>query len=150
MNARIAARMAALEPFHAMDVMTRAHELERQGRSIIHMEVGESDFATPQPVLDAAARALQKGNLPHTLALGLPDLREAIAHYYENRYRIGISPERIVVTSGSSGGLLLAFGVLIDPGVYDWTQSRSAQTTRSAGETEGIHLARKMQHSLDC
>lgn len=99
--------MAALEPFHAMDVMTRAHELERQGRSIIHMEVGESDFATPQPVLDAAARALQKGNLPHTLALGLPDLREAIARYYENRYRIGILPERIVVTSGSC--LLSAF-----------------------------------------
>jgi aspartate/methionine/tyrosine aminotransferase len=108
--------MRAIEPFHAMDVLARARELEAAGRSIVHMEVGEPDFPTPQPVLDAAARALARGSLPYTQALGLPALREAIARFYATRYGLEVSPERVVVTAGGSGALLLAMGVLVEPG----------------------------------
>jgi len=116
MSTRIAARMAAIEPFHVMDVLARAQELERQGRSIIHMEVGEPDFPTPRPVVEAAARALRAGALPYTVALGLPALRQAISAFYARRYGIAVPPERVVVTAGSSAALLLAMGVLVDPG----------------------------------
>ncbi len=113
---RLAARMRAIEPFHAMDVLSRARELERQGRSIVHMEVGEPDFPTPRPVLDAAARALAGGSLPYTEGLGLRPLREAIARFYRTRHGLEVSPERVVVTAGGSGALLLAMGVLVEPG----------------------------------
>ncbi len=108
--------MAGIEPFRVMDVMSRAAALERAGRSIIHMEVGEPDFPTPEPVRRAAARALEGGALPYTVALGLPELREAIAGFYRTRYGFELSPERVVVTPGSSGALLLAMAVLLDPG----------------------------------
>ncbi|HTP29624.1 MAG TPA: pyridoxal phosphate-dependent aminotransferase [Anaeromyxobacteraceae bacterium] len=112
----VAKRMSDVAPFHVMEVMARAHELEKRGRSIVHMEVGEPDFPTPPPVLAAATRALASGNLPYTLALGLPTLREAIARFYRQRYSISVDPERVVVTAGSSGALLLTMGVLVDPG----------------------------------
>lgn len=108
--------MAAIEPFRVMDVMSRAAALEREGRSVIHMEVGEPDFPTPEPVRLAAARALAGGALPYTVALGLPELREAIAGFYRTRYGFALSPERVVVTAGSSGALLLVMAALLDPG----------------------------------
>jgi aspartate/methionine/tyrosine aminotransferase len=108
--------MAGIEPFRVMDVMSRAAELEREGRSIIHMEVGEPDFPTPEPVRRAAALALAGGPLPYTVALGLPELREAIARFYLTRYGFELSPERVVVTAGSSGALLLVMAALLDPG----------------------------------
>src|SRR5512146_867619 len=109
-------RMAEIEPFRVMDVMSRAAALEREGRSIVHMEVGEPDFPTPEPVRRAAAEALAGGPLPYTVALGLPALREAIARFYRTRYGFSLSPERVIVTAGSSGALLLAMAALIDPG----------------------------------
>jgi aspartate/methionine/tyrosine aminotransferase len=112
----LARRMAAIEPFRVMDVMARAAELERQGRSIIHMEVGEPDFPTPEPIRRAAQAALSAGPLPYTVALGLPELRQAIAGFYRTRYGVEVSPERVIVTPGSSGALLLAMAVLLDPG----------------------------------
>jgi len=112
----LAQRMAAIEPFRVMDVMSRAAALEREGRSIIHMEVGEPDFPTPEPVRRAAREALAGGSLPYTVALGLPELREAIAGFYRTRYRFELSPERIIVTAGSSGALLLVMAALLDPG----------------------------------
>jgi len=108
--------MAGIEPFRVMDVMSRAAALEREGRSVIHMEVGEPDFPTPEPVRRAAAQALAGGPLPYTVALGLPELREAIARFYRTRYGFELSPERVVVTAGSSGALLLIMAVLLDPG----------------------------------
>ncbi len=116
MNTHVSARMAGIEPFYVMDVMARAHALEAQGRSVIHMEVGEPDFPTPQPVLDAATRAVQNGHLHYTLALGMPELRAAISRFYQERYRVEVPSDRILITSGSSGALLLAMGVLVDPG----------------------------------
>ncbi|MBI2313721.1 MAG: pyridoxal phosphate-dependent aminotransferase [Betaproteobacteria bacterium] len=112
----LARRMADIEPFHVMEVLSRARELEAQGRSIIHMEIGEPDFATPRPVVEAGIRALEQGDIHYTPALGLPQLRQAIAAFYRTRYGVSVSPSRVVVTPGSSGALLLAMGVLLNPG----------------------------------
>jgi aspartate/methionine/tyrosine aminotransferase len=115
-DSRIARRMLDIQPFHVMALLARARELEAQGRSIIHMEIGEPDFPSPQPVIAAGIRALQQGNIHYTPALGLPQLREAIAAFYLKRYGLRISPARIIVTPGASGALLLALGILINPG----------------------------------
>jgi aspartate/methionine/tyrosine aminotransferase len=112
----IANRMAQIAPFHVMELMARAAALEAAGRSIIHLEVGEPDFPTAEPILEAARRFLSGGHVHYTAALGLPQLREAIAAHYAERHGIDISPERIIVTAGASGALLLALGVLVNPG----------------------------------
>ncbi|MBU1237481.1 MAG: pyridoxal phosphate-dependent aminotransferase [Gammaproteobacteria bacterium] len=108
--------MEDIEPFHVMELMAKAHALEARGRDIIHMEVGEPDFPTPQSIVEAAQRFIATGHVHYTHALGLPQLREAIARYYQDRYRMDVEPERIIVTAGASGALLLALSVLIDPG----------------------------------
>lgn len=112
----LASRMSGIEPFHVMRLLARAKALEAEGRSIVHMEIGEPDFPTPRPVCEAGIRALEQGDLFYTPALGLPELREAIAGYYRTRYGVEVSPQRIAVTTGSSGALLLAMAVLVDPG----------------------------------
>lgn len=112
----LAARMNDVAAFEAVELFTKARELEAQGRSIIHMEVGEPDFATPQPIIDAGMAALQHGNIHYTPALGTSALREAISGWYASRYHINVPAERIVVTAGGSGALLLVLGVLLSPG----------------------------------
>ncbi|MEK6594027.1 MAG: pyridoxal phosphate-dependent aminotransferase [Pseudomonadota bacterium] len=112
----LAQRMRGIEPFHVMELLARARALEAQGRSIVHMEIGEPDFATPRTICDAGIRALQQGELYYTPALGLPALREKIAGFYKTRYGVDVSPARIIITSGASGALLLAIAVLVDPG----------------------------------
>ena len=112
----VARRMHDIAPFHVMELLTRARQLEAEGRDIVHMEVGEPDFPTPQPVIEAAAAFIREGRVFYTPALGIPALREAIAGFYQARYGVAVPPERIVVTAGSSGALLLALGVLLDPG----------------------------------
>jgi len=114
--ARIARRMADIEPFHVMALLARARELEAQGRSIVHMEIGEPDFPTPEPVVRAGIRALEQGDLHYTPAPGLPQLREAIAGYYRSRYGVEVPASRILVTTGSSAALMLACAALVDPG----------------------------------
>lgn len=111
----IAERMKYIEPFYVMDILARARELESQGRSIIHMEIGEPDFVTPQPVIDAGIQALKSGFTHYTSALGLPELRQGIASYYQRHYDVNVQPDRIVVTPGASGALMLVLGVLINP-----------------------------------
>jgi aspartate/methionine/tyrosine aminotransferase len=113
---RIAARMAHIEPFEVMEIQTLARAAEARGRDVIHLEIGEPDFRTPQPVVEAAKRALDNQPMFYTSALGLPPLREAIAGFYRTRYGVEVPASRIVVTAGSSAALLLAFGVLLDPG----------------------------------
>mgnify|MGYP001302816089 CR=1 FL=1 len=98
-------RLDDIQPFHVMELLRRARELEAQGRDIIHMEVGEPDFATPQPVIDAATRFLASGDVHYTPALGLPALREAIARFYQDRFKADVAPERIIVTAGASAAL---------------------------------------------
>jgi aspartate/methionine/tyrosine aminotransferase len=111
---RFAQRMSEIAPFHVMELMAKAKALEAQGHDIVHMEVGEPDFATPQPIIDAAQRFIASGHVHYTHALGLPQLREAIAGFYQDRYGVSVAPERIVVTTGASGALLLALGILVD------------------------------------
>ena len=113
---RTASRLAGIAPFHVMELMARAQALEAEGRSIIHLEVGEPDFATAGPILEAARRFLAGGHVHYTAALGLRQLREAISEFYHTRYGLDVSPARIVVTAGASGALLLALGVLVSPG----------------------------------
>ncbi|HJU21180.1 MAG TPA: aminotransferase class I/II-fold pyridoxal phosphate-dependent enzyme, partial [Casimicrobiaceae bacterium] len=115
-HARLAARVGAIEPFHVMEVQTAARALEAAGRSVIHMEIGEPDFPTPEPVLEAARRAIADGHLHYTSALGLPELREAIARDYASRYGVDVDPQRVIVTSGSSAALLLVMALLVDRG----------------------------------
>jgi aspartate/methionine/tyrosine aminotransferase len=112
----LAARMAQIQPFHVMELMAQAQALEAEGRSIIHLEVGEPDFATADPILEAARSFLSGGHVHYTAALGLRSLREAISEFYHSRYGLEIAPQRIVVTAGASGALLLALGVLVNPG----------------------------------
>ncbi len=112
----LAKRVTEIEPFHVMELLARARALEAEGRSIVHMEIGEPDFPTPRPVCEAGMRALEQGELFYTPALGLPALREKISGYYRTRYGVDVPPARIIVTSGSSGALLLAIAVLVDPG----------------------------------
>ncbi|MCB1736330.1 MAG: pyridoxal phosphate-dependent aminotransferase [Gammaproteobacteria bacterium] len=113
---RIAERMDAIAPFHVMDLLARARRMERDGRSIVHMEIGEPDFPTPGPIIAAGRQALAEGRTHYTPALGLPALREAIASYYATRYGVEIDPDRVVVTPGASGALHLLLAVLVDPG----------------------------------
>ena len=111
---RTAARVADIAPFHVMEVQTAARALEAAGRSVVHMEIGEPDFPTPAPVIAAAQRAIAAGDLYYTSALGLPELRRAIAAHYADHYGVAVAPERIVVTAGSSAALLLVMALLVD------------------------------------
>jgi aspartate/methionine/tyrosine aminotransferase len=111
-----ARRLADIAPFHVMELMARAKALEAEGRDIIHMEVGEPDFPTPQPMLAAAQAHIATGRVGYTAALGLPELRSTIAAFYTTRYGIDVSPSRIVVTAGASGGLLLTMACLAETG----------------------------------
>jgi aspartate/methionine/tyrosine aminotransferase len=111
---RLAARVAEIAPFHVMEVQTAARALEAAGRSVVHMEIGEPDFPTPAPVVEAAQRAIADGRLYYTSALGLPALREAIARHYADHYGVTVSPERVIVTAGSSAALLLVLALLVN------------------------------------
>ena len=111
-----ARRLAHIAPFHVMELLARAKTLESEGRDIIHMEVGEPDFATPAPIVEAARQHLDTGKVFYTPALGLPELRQAIADFYLTRYGTRVDASRIVVTAGASGALLLALACLSEPG----------------------------------
>jgi aspartate/methionine/tyrosine aminotransferase len=116
MNPILASRLANIAPFHVMELAKMAAELERQGRSIIHMGIGEPDFTAAPPVIEAATRAMADGKLQYTSATGIPALREAIAAHYHSVYGLNISPARIVVTAGASAALLLACAALVEKG----------------------------------
>ncbi len=108
--------MQSIQPFHVMALLARARELEAQGRHIVHMEIGEPDFVTADPIIDAGIRALQAGKTHYTAATGLPDLRQAIADYYATRFRVSVDPRRILITPGASGALQLITALLVGPG----------------------------------
>ena len=111
-----AARLDDIESFYAMEIMREATALERAGRSIIYMCVGEPDFCAPAPVMDAALAAMRRGDTHYTVALGIAPLREAIAGFYATRYGFTLAPDRVAVTAGASGAMLILFGSLVDPG----------------------------------
>jgi aspartate/methionine/tyrosine aminotransferase len=105
-----------MPPFLVMEVLERAGELQRQGRSVIHLEVGEPDFDTPQVVLEAGVRAMRDGRTHYTHSLGHPELREALAAWYAAEYKVAVSPDRIVITMGTSGALLLVCAAVLEAG----------------------------------
>ena len=113
---RIAERMARIEAFEVMEIQTLAREVEAHGHDVVHLEIGEPDFTTPRTIVEAAKRALDTKPMFYTSALGLLELREAIARFYRERYGVDVPASRIVVTAGSSAALLLALGVLTNPG----------------------------------
>src|SRR5882762_5844173 len=114
---RLTARRAAeIEPFEVMDVLSRAHALEAEGRHVVHMEIGEPDFTAPAPVVEAGVQALRDGLTAYTATLGLPKLREAIAGHYASKFSTQVEPARIAVTSGASGGLLALAALYVDAG----------------------------------
>jgi len=105
-----------MPPFYAMEVFERAQELERQGQQIIHMEVGEPDFPTPNCIRKAAEKAIREGKTHYTASLGLLELREAIAEHYLEKYGVSISPNQVIITDGSSPALMITFSVLLETG----------------------------------
>jgi len=107
---------SAVEPFLAMDVMSSATRLEAEGRTIVHMEVGQPGSPAPAPVLRLAREVLEDGRLGYTEAVGIRPLRERIARHYLDTYSIQVPVERIMITTGSSGGFNLTFLGAFDPG----------------------------------
>src|SRR5437667_1127278 len=110
----LAARNADIAPFQVMEIQTAARALEAAGRNVVHMEIGEPDFPTPEPVLAAAGKAIAGGAVFYTSALGISELREAIARHYRDCLEVDVAPERIVVTAGSSAALLLTLALLVN------------------------------------
>lgn len=112
----LASRTAAIEPFHVMELVKRANALERAGRSIIHMSIGEPDFTAPPPVLAALERVAHGGGTQYTAAVGIEPLRRAIARHYADDFGVEVDPARIIVTAGASAALTLACCALVNPG----------------------------------
>ncbi len=112
----LAKRMASIEPFHVMDLLGKAKALEQKGKDIIHLEVGEPDFNTPQPIVEAGVEALRRGDIHYTPSLGMMSLRQEIATFYQNHFSLDVSASSVVVTPGASGALLLIIGALIGSG----------------------------------
>ena len=104
-----------ITPFIVMDVLEKANEMQKQGISIIHMEVGEPDFDIPECVAQAAKAAYDKHQTHYTHSLGHPDLRQAIADFYKKEYNVDVDPGCIMVTSGSSPAILLTLMLLCEP-----------------------------------
>lgn len=112
----IARRMAEIQPFQVMEIWNRAKELEAKGKHIVQMQIGEPDFTAPDTVIAACTEALRHNPMHYTAALGMPLLRHAISHHYRERYGLEVPASRIAVTAGASGALLIATGILVEPG----------------------------------
>lgn len=111
-----ASRTNEIAPFQVMAILQQAQALSAQGVDVIHLEVGEPDFDTPKPIIDAGIEALAAGKTHYTPALGLPELRQKIADFYQSRYGIEISANRIAITPGASGALLLLMAARLESG----------------------------------
>jgi len=116
MTPAVSKKAQEIPPFIVMDVLEKAQELERTGENVIHLEVGEPDFDTPECIKEAAYRAICDGRTHYTHSLGLIELREAISDDYWERYKVRISPDQILIASGTSPAMVLVFSALLDPG----------------------------------
>ncbi|WP_129599051.1 pyridoxal phosphate-dependent aminotransferase [Methanohalophilus profundi] len=113
----ISQKVADIPPFYVMEVLERAQQLEAEGKSIIHLEIGEPDFPTAPHICEAAHNALDGCNTTYTHSQGIPELREAITEDYNTRFNLDIDPSQVVVTSGTSPALMLSFMALVDEGM---------------------------------
>lgn len=116
MQLKSATRTELISPFYVMAVLNRAKQLQAQGRDIIHLEIGEPDFPTSDSIIQAGIRQLKSGQIKYTPAAGLPELRQQIAEFYWQRYQVRINSQRIFITPGASGALLLALSASLNPG----------------------------------
>jgi aspartate/methionine/tyrosine aminotransferase len=113
---RASERAQNIPSFIVMDVLEKAHELEREGHHIIHLEIGEPDFPTPQIICEGAVKAIQDGLTHYTHSLGIIELREAICEHYAEKYGVAFAPDQIVITSGTSPALFMIFSALLEAG----------------------------------
>ncbi len=111
---RLSHRASEIEPFHVMEIMRFAEKVEQQGRTVIHLELGEPSFSTPEPIVEAGKRALEQGLTHYTRAVGIDALREAVADYYRKTMNIDLDWQRVVITAGASSGLLMALAAVLD------------------------------------
>lgn len=111
-----ASRTEEIAPFQVMAILQQAQTLAAEGVDVIHLEVGEPDFATPEPIVQAGINALKEGKTHYTPALGLPELRQKIADFYQSRYSVAVSADRIAITPGASGALLLLMAARLEAG----------------------------------
>jgi len=107
-------RLKDISPFIVMDVLERAHELERQGMRVIHLEVGEPDFDTPACIKKAICKAMDDGETHYTHSLGIFELREAICDHYHDQYGVSVSPDQVLVCSGTSPAMFIMFAALLE------------------------------------
>jgi aspartate/methionine/tyrosine aminotransferase len=112
----ITKRALDIPPFIVMDVLEKAQEMQKNGKDIIHLEIGEPDFDTPECIKEACDRAIREGKTHYTHSLGLIELREAICEHYYNKYHVSLSPDQIIVTSGTSPAMLILFSSILDRG----------------------------------
>ncbi len=112
----ISSRAQATKNFIVFDIYERAYEMRHEGRMPVLLSVGEPDFPTPEPVIEAARKAMADGHTRYTHSLGIIELREAIAENYYNRYGVDVDPGRIMVCSGASPAMLMLFGAIMEPG----------------------------------
>ncbi|MGH1537460.1 MAG: aminotransferase class I/II-fold pyridoxal phosphate-dependent enzyme [Gammaproteobacteria bacterium] len=113
---KVSRRLQHVNSFHVMSLMAEAKRLDAQGNQVIHMEMGEPDFSTPQPIIDAGIKSLQSGITHYTPTLGLPELRKAIANFYLKEHRVTIDPEQIIITPGSATALQLVLNLMVADG----------------------------------
>jgi aspartate/methionine/tyrosine aminotransferase len=116
MTIELSQKVRNIPPFHVMEVLERAQQLEREGRDIIHLEIGEPDFPTAPHICQAANAAICNGNTKYTHSLGTLELRTAIVDNYKEKFNVNISPDQIIITSGTSPAMLLLFIALLDQG----------------------------------
>jgi len=114
-NRGFSRRVRDIKPFRVVEVLARAKELEQQGRDIVHLEVGEPDFATAAPIIEAGRQSLARGQTQYSPAAGIPELRQALSQYYLDDYGLHVDASRIMITPGASGALLLVAALLINP-----------------------------------
>lgn len=109
-------RAEQITPFIVMEILEKAQALERMGIDVVHMEIGEPDFPTPEVVVKAGVDSLLSGNTKYTHSLGLFELRQEIAGYYMRRYGVKVEPDHILISSGTSPAMAMIFSAIIDPG----------------------------------
>ncbi len=107
-------KIEEIQPFLVMDILRKANDLERDGKKIVHLELGEPDFPTPKVIVESAKKALKDGNTHYTNSLGILELRKSISDYYNETYNLNISSNRVIVTNGTSPAMLILFKLLLE------------------------------------
>lgn len=113
---KVPERTRHISPFMVMEVLEKAHELASMGRHIIHLEIGEPDFPTPECIREGAIKAIRDGHTHYTHSLGIIELRESICEHYFEKYGVEVSPDQVLITSGTSPALFMIFSVLLEAG----------------------------------